>query len=796
LFAGQPMGQGIDVPGVTAAHDERLEGLGPAPVVLTTIADDAPVRRTGTGMQLGGLRDAVARDVARQAVEILNASATIVEGGTSRPVVPADVAVLVRTRQQAGLVQGHLVAAGVPSVVNGVGNVLASPAARDWMHVLRALDRPSQGGLARLAALTDLVGWSTGRVAGATDADRDALHIILHDWRQVLQTSGIAAAFRQMAAHTDLAARLLARPDGDRKLTDLEHVAELLHAHSSSHVVGTAGLLAWLESGAAEAAASSRLVPPDNLASRLERGGDAVQIMTVHGAKGLEFGIVLAPYLWDVVGRTPVVRSFHDHRVGRRRIFVGSRARGADQEHMEAVAAQERDHEERRLAYVAATRARHHLRLWWAPADRAAQSPLGTLLARPALVHSTVQARQAVAALQQASPGLFAVADADLTAPLPSLTPQPIVGGAPVLAPFGRRIDHGWRRTSYSRLVGDAHAAADEAGGQGETRDVQASAGVTATADDGPPTGGPDGDAVEVPAVLPAPDLDVPVPLGPMRGGADVGSTLHAVLEHVDFTLADLPRALRTHLDREVTRHAIDLGEDADLDVIATGLASALATPLFPGGPALVHVGRDARLDEMAFELPVLTAELAVQPGRVLVTDIADLLEAHLPADDPLVGYGVALRRGMVDVEVRGFLAGFVDLLIRLPGREDYVVADYKTNRMAPAGVEEVTVGHFTATTMAAEMITHHYPLQAIVYLVAAHRFLRWRIRGYDPDRHLAGVAYLFLRGMTGPDTPVRDGMVCGVFRWRPPTPLLLALDRLLATGIDPSDRPTGGARA
>ncbi len=153
------------------------------------------------------------------------------------------------------------------------------------------------------------------------------------------------------------------------------------------------------------------------------------------------------------------------------------------------------------------------------------------------------------------------------------------------------------------------------------------------------------------------------------------------------------------------------------------------------------------------------------------------------------------LRRGLGDVEVRGFLAGFVDLVAKVPGSQRYVVADYKTNRMAPAGSEEVTLAHFTPAAMAAEMQAHHYPLQALVYLVAVHRYLRWRIPGYTPDTHLDGVAYLFLRGMVGPDTPVRDGMTCGVFRWRPPADLLLAMDQLLARGLDPSARGAGGGR-
>ena len=64
---------------------------------------------------------------------------------------------------------------------------------------------------------------------------------------------------------------------------------------------------------------------------------------------------------------------------------------------------------------------------------------------------------------------------------------------------------------------------------------------------------------------------------------------------------------------------------------------------------------------------------------------------------------------------------------------------------------------------------------------VALHRYLRWRLPGYDPDRHLGGVLYLYLRGMCGPATPVTDGHPAGVFAWAPPAAFVTAVSDLLA---------------
>jgi exodeoxyribonuclease V beta subunit len=109
---------------------------------------------------------------------------------------------------------------------------------------------------------------------------------------------------------------------------------------------------------------------------------------------------------------------------------------------------------------------------------------------------------------------------------------------------------------------------------------------------------------------------------------------------------------------------------------------------------------------------------------------------------------------------------------------------DYKTNWLAAPG-EPLTSWHYQPAALARAMRHSHYPLQALLYTVALHRYLRWRQPGYDPGAHLGGTLYLFLRGMCGPDTPVVDGVPAGVFSWRPPTELVLDLSALLDGGLD-----------
>jgi exodeoxyribonuclease V beta subunit len=192
-------------------------------------------------------------------------------------------------------------------------------------------------------------------------------------------------------------------------------------------------------------------------------------------------------------------------------------------------------------------------------------------------------------------------------------------------------------------------------------------------------------------------------------------------------------------------------------------------------------------VDELAFELPLVGGD-APAAGLELRA-IGALLRRHLPADDVLAGYAERLDDPVLQQELRGYLAGSLDLVVRTRGAGEasrFAVVDYKTNWLAPDG-EALSAWHHRPAALAEAMQRAHYPLQALLYSAALHRYLRWRLSGYDPDRNLAGVAYLFLRGMDGAGTPRLAGQPCGVFAWRPPGSLVTALSDLLDRGGEPA---------
>ncbi|MFC4614215.1 UvrD-helicase domain-containing protein [Cellulomonas algicola] len=776
---------------VTAARTgRRLEG-GP-PVVLRQVTRDAVGATPGKQPAVGKVRELVYRDVAAQVVRTLERT-RLTDGPDlpARPVRPADVAVLVRTNAEALAVHGAVVGAGVPAVISGLASVFGSASATDWLTLLTALTRLADSRTVAAAALTPFVGWEATRLALASDDDLDALADLVRGWAHVLDEHGVAALLEATAA-AGLRERLLRGPDGERRLTDLRHVAEALHEAALEGGLGASALTEWLRARIDEAAVDYA----EERSRRLETDSAAVQVITVHASKGLQFPVVLVPFAWNRWSpRSPEILRFHQDDEGV--LHVGGPGSPG---YSEALARHEADEcgEDLRLAYVALTRAHSQVVVWWAPSANSSTSALSRLLLAPRDAHGTPAARVTVpndaaagarfAALADASDGTLVheVVDRapDAVRWRPTLPPAADLG----VAVLGREVDLGWRRTSYSGLTAHAHHAGvgdepENPGIQDEPDDDTAAAVAAGTLD------------------LDAALRGVPSTMADLPGGTAFGTLTHAVLEHVDTHAADL-RAEVVEACR-ATGLATPLGVAPE--VLADALLPALHTPLGPlaGGRTLADVAPADRLAELEFELPLAGGDQPTDPageaadrrvreaaeGRPAgsLRDVADLLRRHLPSDDPFAGYADRLDGDLAATRLRGYLTGSVDAVLRVPDGDGhrYLVVDYKTNRLAPHD-EPLTTWHYRPEALVRAMTDSHYPLQLLLYSVALHRYLRWRLPGYSPDRHLGGGLYLFVRGMVGASTPVVDGVPTGVMSWRPPPALVVALSDLLAHGPTP----------
>jgi exodeoxyribonuclease V beta subunit len=254
------------------------------------------------------------------------------------------------------------------------------------------------------------------------------------------------------------------------------------------------------------------------------------------------------------------------------------------------------------------------------------------------------------------------------------------------------------------------------------------------------------------------------------------GTLVHSILEHVPFDAEDLEGAVQSEVETALRFSSWAFDNEAMVD----GLVAAIRTPLGPdvGTARLRDIPSAQTLDEMGFEFPVRLTGTAMTLG-----DIAAAMKRYLPADDPIRGYADLLEDLPGD-RFRGFLTGFIDLTAVVPdsdGHGRYVVMDYKTNTLTKRG-EEPAVTDYAIGPMRKAMEDSHYLLQSLLYQVALHRYLQWRLPDYDPEQHLGGSYYLFVRGMIGLDTPVVDGERCGVFRWIPPPQMIVELSRRFAS--------------
>lgn len=343
---------------------------------------------------------------------------------------------------------------------------------------------------------------------------------------------------------------------------------------------------------------------------------------------------------------------------------------------------------------------------------------------------------------------------------------------SPKARQIGRTIDLTWRRTSYSALT----AAAHDAYLSSYTSDPD----EPPLAEDAFPPEPVDDSELPLGSGATGPSQLLEVsPMAALPGGVAFGSLVHAVFETFDPGATEARDSLSAIVAQQSARMPV---AGVTVDELTTALLPGLVTPLgdLTGGRTLSDIAASDRLAELDFELPLGRGFVGAKLG-----DVGQLLRRHLRPTDPLISYADALDDPVLgDDQLRGFLTGSIDAVLRVDGR--YVVVDYKTNRLAPPGVE-LTLGHYTAKSMAKAMIESHYPLQALLYAVALHRMLRWRQPGYDAERHLGGIGYLFVRGMAGSTTPVVDGMPTGVFSWHPPAGLVTALSNLLAGGEDPA---------
>jgi len=682
--------------------------------------------------------EAAARACAEQIAGLLNRAGAGSAKLGKRVLLPRDIALLVRTHREGDLVQDALRACGVSSVTLSQESVFASEDAEELATLLEALAELHHEGRVRAALATSLLGRSASELEqlALDDSAWEAVLARFQSYRVRWQERGFMVALQELIAGEEVTCRLLQRPDGERRLTNLMQLAELLQVASSEHP-GIEGLLRWF---ADQRAGDER---DETRQLRLESDEGLVKVVTMHKSKGLEYPLVFIPFPWSYFeprqSRQRWKRPlpfFHDPGDKAACLDLGS----ADEDHHRELERIERLAERLRLFYVSVTRAAKLCVLCWGRVKDAQGSAMAYLLHQD--LESEIPAsrlqglseaamRADLDALAKRAPDCIQVQD------LPTATGErwrgPDVDRQGLsAATFGAVIDGDWRVTSYSGLV-----RGDE-------------------------TEHPDYDAVAMPE---AREEDEPEArkdrVFDLPAGTHAGQFLHDLFEILDF-----PKAAGEALDETVQKLLQRYGQlragranDAESAIDWTPVVAELVTNVLDtdldaaGAVRLRNIAMSDRLMELEFHFPV--ADLDPAGLRAVLSSFADV---------------AATGEGLSFEPVRGLMRGFIDLVFRHDGR--FYILDYKSNLLGDR------LSAYEREGLRQAIRQHRYDLQYLIYTVALHRFLGRRVPLYDYERDFGGVYYLFLRGMR-PEHGPRYGVWCD----RPPLGLIERLDGLFGGG-------------
>ncbi|WP_151704254.1 exodeoxyribonuclease V subunit beta [Nitrincola alkalilacustris] len=692
-------------------------------------------------------RKRMAQSCASQLVEWLNQARTDEEGlsqeglcqagflkeGRHTPLKPADIAILVRGRGEADAIRKALSERGLASVyLSDRESVFSTQEAQDILIWLRACAEPADDRKLRAALATSSLDLPLSRL---DQLNRDELtweseteHF--RTFSRLWYSQGVLPMLRRLMQVYELPQRLLIRADGERRLTNLLHLAEWLQ-QASVQQEGEQGLIRHLAEQLEETSEEQIL--------RLESDADLIKVVTIHKSKGLEYPLVMLPFIssWrEVDGKTSEV-TIQEPGYQRLEIAGNKKAASAWQ-----TADRDRQAEDMRLLYVALTRARHALWLGVAPLRVGNskncdlhKSAIGYLLQGrnridADLLNSTLEQLCQQSEHIQLQP-----------APEPSaqrFTPPALEALQPALI-AERSPREFWWIASYSALKTGVQLDSEPTDAAVPDEPENA---IQATQDEEHEVSKADR-ASSQPA-------DNDQQLHRFHRGPNPGTFLHGLLEWAvaeGFEQATLNDEARREM---LARRCQIRGWEAWIDPLDRWLKHFISTEFrLESGDQLVTF-RLTDLTECQAEMEFMFAS-----HQVTTQALDSLCRQHL-----LPGHA---RPALLPNTINGMLKGFIDLVFEHQGR--YYVADWKSNHLGPDDQA------YTREAIHNAVLEKRYDVQYALYLLALHRLLKTRLRDYDYERDMGGALYFFLRGSNAPSQ--------GLLFDKPPAEFISAIDQL-----------------
>lgn len=662
--------------------------------------------------------DLAARGAAAEIARLLQQGAAGRALIGAHPVQPRDIAVLVGRHREGEAVRRALNALDVPVVISTQQSVFETDDAHALHLLMEAVARPADEPLVRRALLTPYVEMTAVTIDTmlADDTLWETRTRTLRDAYLQWEQHGVAAMLEHVMTREQIPQRLLSHPDGERRLTNLRHLLELLEAAETERHRSPAELIDWLARQRAGVPGN----PPEEALLRLESDADCVRIVTIHSSKGLEYPLIFCPFVWHThnpKAKPERVIEFHDPE---------SRDACLALDGLDPVALTqsrlEGDAESARLLYVAVTRAIHRCELHCGCIQGYERSALAHLL------HGDAPGLEATRIVADLNAWAARTENVTWQSAITAGEPVILTAAAPAdrrIRTLTHRIDRSWRIASFSSLTAGRTAPDSDRRDHDQSDADESAVAVAATHATG------------------ASPLDEQIFSFPR--GAVTGTMIHAIFEHLDFT-ADAS-AQREVVSR--TRRRFGFDDTAD-DTLCALVDHALNSSL-PLGAGLAEISPGRRLNEMEFYFPIAGLTLKALRGAL----------ATAPPGAPLRD----AAEGLDQLQIQGFMKGYIDLIFEHQGR--FYIVDYKSNDLG------ARLDDYRPERLTAAMRSHGYLLQYAIYAVALHRYLALRLPGYDPAQHLGGVHYLFVRGM-------RRGETTGIFSDQPGPALIRALSDAL----------------
>jgi len=641
--------------------------------------------------------------------------------GQQRPIRANDIAILVRTGKEAALMRRALLNENINSVYLSLKeSVYTTPLAQDLLRILQACLNPENERLLRSAIACKLFAYSPIQVHQLLSDTRlweDKIAQFI-EYRTIWAKAGVLAMLHKLFHQQGISAHLLNAPQGERALTDVLHLAELLQKNSVDYD-GDFALLRWFSEQIKQANSDQ-----GEQKQRLESEKDLVQVSTLHKSKGLEYDIVFMPYTG--LYRKPSECLYHDPAQQYQLIYDLNSA----ENHL-VLTEKEQLAEELRLLYVGLTRSvyRSYIGIGSYKTGRVKNSPLATsalgyicLQGGNLLAGDTASLNRALEKMAGTSTNISI-----RTPPVLDETPYQVEqSGLTLVAPaaFTGVIERNYWISSYSSLsrFHSSAAATDNKSEKVATLSVQA--------------------ALKTPFSFPR--------------GARHGSFLHRLFELIDFSEVSVER-LTASINEQLQLHLYD-----QPDLWGPVLVNWIEQILDHNLNYNVNHGLDA---QQSIQLRALTSA----KKKVEMQFFINMQALHARDVNDLIGQYDALsaRAGELQFQsVQGFLKGFIDLTFECNGQ--YYIVDYKSNYLGDS------LEDYSQDNIELAIIEHRYDFQYQLYTLALHRLLKSRLLVYDYETHIGGVYYLFLRGMQGDNK-------FGVYFNKPSFALIDGLDRLFS---------------